>query len=213
MFTNLDEDSHESKLLNQNLCSRTTDNCSIIGPKFPSNHIDNNLNENVITDAADTDEDDFGPALPPGFNANCQLDSNNSLEGENNECDSFIGPIPEGQDDKKLQYDIPENTLENDEKITKREKWMLIPPKELKKTLPTKSITKFSQSKSSKNDYVLTKEQKLELKSIAEKEEKIKEFLTKYEKVDFFLFLFQSFIFILFIFIFVNRPISAVFLF
>lgn len=141
----------------------------IIGPKLPPQI--ENYNEAE-------DDQDFGPALPPGFLSS----SSPTIPSFDNSDDEFIGPVPEGQDDKNHQYDPSVRlSLNRSKSVSKRENWMLEPPKALKKTLQIKSVTQFSQRSSKIKDVPLTKEQKLELDLIKEKESKMKDFIDKYE--------------------------------
>lgn len=164
-----------------------------IGPALPANFDSNNVNDDSDSHDGDDSEEDFGPALPPGFDNSSNSDRqfgpslpDNFSQNENyedDESEDIFGPVPEGQDDLNHQYDVSKRKYKSDEKASKREKWMLEPPKVLKKALQTTtSVTKFNQ-KSSKKDIVLTNEEKLELESVAEREGKMKEFLDKYEKV------------------------------
>lgn len=162
-----------------------------VGPTMPDRH---DLGQNaqyedlssLNTEAdEDSDNDAFGPALPPGFSNTNDRQIGPALPSDcvpEDDDDDTFGPVPDGQEDKNHMYDVSARNLKKAKQITKREKWMLEPGKALAKTIQTKSVTKFSQ-KSSKKDAPLTKEQKLEMEMVAEKEGKMRAFLDKFETV------------------------------
>lgn len=184
----------------------------IIGPCLPPGlKISNNdsIEENVsnketvnnIDQNEDSSDDEFGPALPPGFEDKSSPkvigpsipshlkqkveDDDNENSDDVEDDDELFGPVLPGQVDKNHMYDASQKLLKK-KKESSREEWMLTPGKGVSKhlLLQTKSVTKFSQ-KSNKNDKdpPLTDEQKLELEAIIAKETNIAKCMNKFEKV------------------------------
>lgn len=151
------------------------------GPTLPPNVA---LGEpsSAIDEGEDSD-DSYGPALPPGLNSQVESDDAEEFEDDDSEDGNVVGPLPEGLVDKNHQYDASIRLKKRKKDVTKREKWMLEPPKQLKATLQTKSVTQFSQKSSKHKDKPLTEEEKLQLEVVKEREQNMEEFLHKYKKV------------------------------
>lgn len=131
----------------------------------------------------------LGPSLPKNFKLPSENDyeelnendnDNNDDEEEND--DLVIGPLLPGTIDLNHKAEKPKS-LSNEVKGPIREKWMLEPSQALRKTLPTKSVTKFQQKNSKERP--LTEQELMELQAKEEKDKKMNEFLQKYEQVKF----------------------------
>lgn len=165
------------------------------GPSIP----DCFKNQDIEENSNDDDYEEYGPALPLSLQNNKSISKDENVDytqNDGNDSDSddnMIGPMPDGLVDKNHMYDASIRLQKSKKDITKREKWMLEPPKALKSTLQTKSVTKFSQKSSKIKDKPLSEEERIELEASKEKEQIMEDFLDKYSKVSLYLYFWNIF--------------------